>query len=102
MKARTNRARPRRKPHNVHREQYESFDELLATIADEPCQATIEGQEVTITQRERFFRVMVDRAMHGNVREITKLLHIMAKEPGLAATRRYQTILFVRGALARA
>ena len=27
---------PRRRPHNVLREQYESFDELLVKIAHEP------------------------------------------------------------------
>jgi hypothetical protein len=86
----------------VRQEQYTSFDELLATIADEPCQATIDGKVVTMTQRERLFRVMIDRATRGNVREITRLLHIMAKDPGLAATSRTQSILFINGALARA
>lgn len=90
----------RRKPHNVRKEQYQSFDELLATIGYETRVATIGDQEVMMTRLEAVLRVMIDRALQGNVRELTKILRIMANDPGLAATARSQIIITVGGALA--
>lgn len=100
MAIRTKRTRAPRKPHNARREDYQTFDELLAKIGDEPCQAMVDDEEVTMTQIERLLRVMIDRAMHGNVREMTKLLQIMPNDPGLAATSRTQTVIFYSKLLA--
>ena len=52
-----------------------------------------------MSRSERLFRVMVDRALQGNVREVTKLLQLMATRPTLAATFREETVIIVSGPL---
>lgn len=100
MPKKTKKPGANRKPHNVRREQYESFADLFARIANEPRQATIGDKQITMTRAEALLRVMVDRAINGNVREITKLLQIMANDPGLTATARPQVVMFIGHALA--
>ena len=94
-------ARRRRKPHNAAVTSFDSFSDLLEIIANAPRKATMDGEEVTITRREAFLRLSVDRALHGNVRELTKVLQMMSKHPKLAAAWRGQRIIFIRGELAR-
>ncbi len=90
-----------RKPHNARTANYASFDELLAQIAAEPRTALVGDQQVTMSRRERLFRLMVDRALQGKVREVTKLLQLMAKNPSTAATFRDETVTVISGVLCR-
>ena len=99
-KSRKAGARRKRKPHNVQTEQYESFFELLVKIASEPRKATIGEEEATLTRTEGLLRLMVDRALKGEVREVTQLLQLMAKHPAMATTNRTQKIFFIGKALA--
>jgi hypothetical protein len=96
----TKAARIRRKPHNVQREHYESFGELLATIAGEPRQAIIGDKQVTLTRMEALLRVQVERALNRNVREVAQLLQILANDPGLAATTQTIVVSYIGKALA--
>ena len=100
--ARTKSKAPRnRKPHNARSTDYASFNELLAQIAAEPRAALVGDEQVTMSRCERLFRLMVERALQGKVREITKLLQLMAKNPSTAATFRDETVTVISGVLAR-
>ena len=90
--------RGRRKPHNVRSVHYASFDELLAQIADEPRVARVGDDEITMSRRERLLRLLVDGALKGDVRNVTKLLQLMAKYPAIAATYREQFVVVISGA----
>lgn len=94
-----NKAKPR-KPHNARTAEYGSFDELLTQIAAEPRKARMGDQEVTMPRIERLLRVMVARALARNVREVTKLLGMMAKSPALVATFREEMVTVISGDLA--
>lgn len=100
MAKRPNRPSTNRRPHNARIADYYSFNELLNIVADEPRKATIAGKEVSMTRTEALLRVTVDRALQGKTRDMIKLLQMMAKDPGLAATSRTQTIYFFNGHLA--
>ena len=102
MPPKNRKSAPRRRPHNVPRERYESFDELLVKIAHEPRKAILGEEEVTMSRLEFLLRTVVDRAMAGQVREMTLILKVLADHPGLAATARTQIITVVGSALAGA
>ena len=104
MVSKTSRSRTgrRRKPHNASTNDYASFDELLASIAAEPRTALVGSDQLKMSRSERLFRVMVDRALQGNVREVRRLLHLMATRPTLAATFREETVTVVSGPLCNA
>lgn len=88
-----------RKPHNARAPGYGSFNELLSLIADERRAALVGEQQIIMTRRERLFRLLVDRALQGNVREVTLLLRLMAKSPELAATYRDRVVTIISGSL---
>ena len=90
--------RGRRKPHNAGSIHYASFEELLAQIAAEPRTARVGDEQVTMSRSDRLLRLMLDRALQGNVREVTKLLQLMAKYPAIAATYREQFVVVISGA----
>lgn len=92
-------SRGNRKPHNAARSEYASFNELLSLIAAEPRTALVGGEQVTMSRSERLLRLMLDRALQGKVREVTKLLQMMARSPGVAATFRDEWVTVVSGAL---
>lgn len=88
-----------RKPHNARTSEYGSFNELLALIADERRAALVGEQQVIMSRRERLFRLMLDRALQGKVREVTLLLRLMANSPALATTYRDQVVTVISGSL---
>lgn len=92
----------KRKPHNARTTDYASFAELLAMISAEPRTALVGDEQVTMPRGERLLRIMVDRALQGHAREVTKLIQLMAKSPSLAATFRDERVLVLGGYLARA
>lgn len=92
----------KRKPHNARTSDYASFEDLLASIAAEPRTALVGSDQLMMSRSERLLRLMVDRALHGNVREVTKLLHLMATRPTLAATFREETVIVLSGVLCNA
>ena len=100
MKRKAGAKRPPRKPHNAKTSDYGGFQDLLALIAEEPRRGKIDGKDVTISRAEALLRAMVDRAISGKTRELTKLLQMMAKDPGLAAKSPTKTIYYVGSALA--
>ena len=89
----------RRKPYNVATRDYGSFEDLLAAIAAEPRTALVGDDQVVMSRSERLLRVMVDRALQGHAREVSKLLQLMATLPTLAATFREETVIVVSGPL---
>lgn len=91
-------ARARRKPHNARTLEYFSFNELLAMIATERRVALVGGKQTSMCRSERLLRLMLDRALQGKVREVTKLLQLMAKNPSVAATFRDEVVIVVSGA----
>jgi hypothetical protein len=93
-------ARGKRKPHNARTTGYISFNDLLAQIAAEPRTAFVGDEPVVMSRRERMLRLMVDRALQKNVRDVTTLLRMMAKKPALAATFREETVIVFSGMLA--
>ncbi len=101
MSARSPKKGPctRRKPHNARSVHYASFDELLAQIADEPRVARVGDEEVTMSRRDRLLRLLLDGALRGDVRNVTKLLQLMAKYPAIAATYREQFVVVMSGAI---
>lgn len=90
-----------RKPHNAKTANYASFDELLALIAAEPRNAFLGDEQVTMPRGERLLRLMLDRALKGHPRDVTKLLQMMAKNPATAATFRDEFVTVIGGVLAR-
>lgn len=88
----------RRKPHNARSVHYASFDELLTQIADEPRVARVGDDEVTMPRRDRLHRMLVDGALKGDVRNVTKLLQLMSKYPAVAATYTEQVVVVTSGA----
>jgi len=95
MPNRNKKASATRKPHNVRMEHYESFNEILATIAGEPREAIIGEKRVIMTRMEGLLRVQVDRALKRNVREIAMLLKMMANDPGLAVSALTREVAFI-------
>lgn len=89
-----------RKPHNAKTARYSTFSELLGIIADEPRKVTVGGSMVTMPRVEALLRLMVERAKQGKVREMKKILQMLAKDPGLAANSRSQIQIFINGNLA--
>lgn len=88
-----------RKPHNARTFAYGSFNELLALIANERRAALVGEQQIIMSRRERLFRLLVDRALQGQVREVTLLLRLMANSPTLAASYRDQVVTIISGSL---
>ena len=101
MKTKKSGAAPKRKrkPHNAHTAEYGSFQELLAQISAEPRTALVGDKEVSMSRSDRLLRLMLNRALQGNVRDITKLLQMMAKSPSLVATFREETVIVISGPL---
>lgn len=104
MASRTLRAATggKRRPHNAASREYGSFEDLLAAIAAESRTALVGTDQVVMSRSERLLRVMVDRALQGNVREVTKLIHLMATRPKLAATFREEIVTVISGPLCNA
>lgn len=100
-KTTTNPAKPARKPHNARTASYGSFGELLTQVASEPRKARMGNAQVTMPRSERLLRVMLASALSGKVRDVAKLLGMMAKNPALAATFRSETVTVLCGSLAR-
>lgn len=92
-------SKPSRKPHNARTIEYAAFPELLALIAAEPRTALIGDGQVSMPRSERLFRLILDRALQGNVRDVIKMLQLMAKYPAVAATFRDETVIVVSGAM---
>ena len=88
-----------RKPHNARTTEYVSFNELLAMIAAERRVAVVGGRQTSMNRGERLLRLMLDRALQGKVREVIKLLQLMAKNPTVAATFRDEIVIVTSGAL---
>lgn len=99
MAAKPKKSKAPRKPHNASSTEYGSFNELLDLVGAESRTALIDGEEVSMPRRERLLRVMVNRAHRGNVRDVIKILQLMAKYPAVAATFRDETLIVVSGAL---
>ncbi len=89
----------RGKPHNALTSEYTSFNELLAMIAAERRVALVGDQQRSMSRGERLLRLMLDRALQGKGREVTKLLQLMAKNPSVAATFRDEIVIVTSGAL---
>jgi hypothetical protein len=96
------RFKPGRRPHNAVIPTDGSLKDVVHRIANELHEVTINTKRQTITRKERVFRLTVDRASKGNVRDIVHILSIMAKHPELAASFRVETVYFFNGALANA
>lgn len=91
----------KRKPHNARVDAYCSLEELLTLTGAEPRELRMGQRQVIMPRTERLLRVVVARALDGNVRELTQLLRIMAKHPALAATFREEFVTVLSGALAK-
>jgi hypothetical protein len=91
----------RRKPHNAQSIEYVSFKDLLAQIAGEPRTARVGDEQVTMARGDRLLRLLLDRALQGKVREVIKLLQLMAKYPNVAATFREENVIVMSGAMCR-
>ena len=100
MTKKATKPRRGRKPHNARTSEYVSFDDLLSRLASEPRTVQMGDQHVTMPRVERLMRVMVDRALQGKVRDIAKLLNMMAKNPTLTATFREQMVIRICPSLA--
>ena len=96
------RYKPGHRPHNAVTPTDHSLKDVVLRIANELHEVSINGEPRTISRAERVFRLTVERAVKGNVRDIAHLLRIIAKNPELAASERTDTIIFINGALARA
>lgn len=99
MTQKTHKTRAKRKPHNARKVEYSSFNELLSSVAAEKRAARVGNDQVVMRRNERLFRLMLDRALKGNAREVTKLLQLMAKYPTVAATYRDEFVTVVSGHL---
>lgn len=89
----------KRRPHNAQRIEYSSFPELLALIAAEPRTALVGDRQVKMPRSERLLRLILDRALKGEVPDVTKLLQLMAKSPGVAATFRDERVTVISGSM---
>lgn len=85
----------KRKPHNAPSLEYASFNELLEQVAAQPRNAVVNGNTVQMPRSERLLRLMLDRALQGKVRGITKLLQLMAANQRVAATHRDEFVTVI-------
>lgn len=89
-----------RKPHNVAIRDYDSLGDMVRKIANEPRKAQMAGKDVVISRSEGVYRSMVERALHGNKRELVSLLKLMMRRPSMAATFREHMVTVIGGSLA--
>lgn len=89
-----------RRPHNAVTPADASLKDVVLRIANELHEVTINGERRTLTRKERVFRLTVERAVNGNVRDIAHILSVVAKHPALASSFRTETVLFFNGAMA--
>ena len=94
------RYKPGRRPHNAFTPADASLKDVVLRIANERHEVTINGERQTMTRKERVFRLTVERAVNGNVRDIAHILSILAKHPALAASFQAETVYFFNGAMA--
>ena len=94
------RYKPGRRPHNAFTPGDGSLKDVVLRIANERHEVTINGERQTMTRKERVFRLTVERAVNGNVRDIAHILSILAKHPELAASFQTETVYFFNGAMA--
>ncbi len=95
-----NQPRPkrRRKPHNAKPiPDYLCLAEMIEAIATEELLVHFAAGNVMMSRRERSFRIMIEKAFDGQVREPAQLLRLMAKYPELSATVIQVTV--IRGGL---
>ncbi len=96
------RYKPGRRPHNAVTPADRSLKDVVLRIANELHEVTINGKRRTMTRKERVFRLTVERAVNGTVRDIAHILSIVAKHPELAASFQIETVYFFNGSLADA
>jgi hypothetical protein len=61
---------------------------------------TINGKVVEISWAERSMRLMIDRALAGNRRDLAQLLRLMIEHPSISGSYRERQVTFIRGPLA--
>jgi hypothetical protein len=95
----TKKPRGSRKPHNARESDYVSFNELLGKLATELREVQVGDDLIKMPRVERLIRLTLERALKGNVRDVTKMLNLMAQNPELAATHRERTVVHIIPAL---
>jgi len=74
--------RAKRPPHNAKIDfKYDDVGELTRKLGSELKRVTLDGQEVEMMWAERALRLLIDRALAGNRRDIAQLLRMMIDHP---------------------
>jgi hypothetical protein len=89
-----------RRPHNIKVLAFDTLGELVRHIGAQPRTVTMKGKPVKMTRAERSFRLMLDRALKGNVQDLAEILRLMIKHPQVVGRGRLRQIIVIRGALA--
>lgn len=88
-----------RRPHNAKVDQdFDDIHQLTRRLGSEIKRVTLNGKPVEMTWAERSLRLLVDRALAGNRRDIAQLLRIMIDHPNVTGKGPTVTRIFIRGA----
>jgi hypothetical protein len=95
----TKKPQSSRKPHNAKKSEFVSFGDLLGKVATEVREVQVGDDLIEMPRVERLIRLTLARALKGNVRDVAKMLNLMAQNPELAATHRERTVIHINPAL---
>jgi hypothetical protein len=86
-----------RRPHNAKPLDFENVADLVRKLGSESKRVSLNGREVDMTWAERSLRLTIERAINGNVRDITQLLRLMIEHPNISGHGRLRCIIYLGG-----
>ncbi len=93
--------KPPRQPHNAKVDRdFDDIHELTRKLGSEMKRVTLNGEAVEMTWAERSLRLLVDRALAGNRRDIAQLLRVMIDHPNVTGVGPVITRIFLPSAAA--
>lgn len=90
----------KRPPHNAKIDN-DDIHELARRLGSEMKRVIVNGEVTEMPWAERSLRLLVDRALTGNRRDIAQLLRIMIAYPDVTGEGPVTLRIFIRGAAAR-
>lgn len=76
-----------RKPHNARVPRYASLSDIVEAVGAESRKLPTPDGYTTMTRKERVYRLMIERALRGGVRDLVHLVRLMAKYPNVTVGR---------------
>ncbi len=93
--------KPPRRPHNAKVDRdFDDIHELTRRLGSEMKRVTLNGEAIQMTWTERSLRLLVDRALAGNRRDLAQLLRVMIDHPNVTGVGPVITRIFLPSAAA--